>query len=745
MALPLRYPTVLTLMLILVTIVVTISCKQSPEDPSGKMIEKLIRQMTLEEKAGQLTLTASSVKADGQFTPDNLLEEIRAGRVGALLNVYGPASLRKLQETAIRESRLKIPLLFGYDVIHGFRVIFPIPLAEAASWDLEAIEQSARYAAMEATAFGLHWTFAPMCDIARDPRWGRIAEGAGEDPYLASLIATARVKGFQGDNLSHPATMAACAKHFAAYGAPLAGRDYHSVDMSEYLLREVYLPPFQAAVKAGVASIMTAFNDLNGIPCTANPFLLKQILRNEWQFKGFIVSDWTSVEELIPHGFAENPPHAAQLAFQAGLDMDMQSGLFIKHLPDLVKEGIIQEQEVNEAVRRILRLKYQLGLFDDPFRYGLEDPDSLARLTETIKTAAREMARKSFVLLKNHHQLLPLRDDFRRIALIGPLAHTRKELPGCWAAAADTTMVVTLLEGLKNRYPDREILYTAGCDIHLPDTTGFAAAYRMASKADVVILALGEAAWMTGEAASRSNPVLPEVQQQLAKAIHSTGKPLIVVLFAGRPLVIPWLAENADAILLAWFPGTMGGAALADVISGDYNPSGKLPVTFPRSVGQIPIFYSQKNTGRPFDPENLFTSRYIDLPNDPLYVFGHGLSYTTFQYSNLLIDRSAISPADSAIVSVNVTNTGQFAGEETVQLYIHDKVASVTRPVKELKGFRKIFLRPGESVEVKFTIKPDDLAFYRQDGTYGWEPGEFSIYVGGSADANLNVSFKLHR
>jgi len=718
--------------------------KPQPADQEmERFIEELIAKMTLEEKIGQMTLFAGQMDQTGALIQADFEEDVKLGRVGAIFNVYGEKNVRRLQESAINNTRLKIPLLFGLDVIHGYRTIFPVPLAESASWDIELIEKSARIAAREASAEGLNWTFAPMCDISRDPRWGRVVEGAGEDPFLASAIARARVRGFQGDDLSDKTTIAACVKHFAAYGAPQAGRDYHSVDMSERTLREVYLPPYQAAVDEGALTIMTAFNDLNGIPATANKFLLTQILREEWGFNGFVVTDYTSIHELVPHGVASGELDASEISVKAGVDMDMQAGYFQAALAHLVNLGAVDENLINDAVSRILKVKYQLGLFEDPFRYCSPEREQNDLMTPEHLEIAREMARKSMVLLKNENAVLPLRKDLKTIAVIGPLADSRRDMLGSWAATGDWTKAVTLLDGLKEKLPATQIINAKGCDIEADSKEHFEGAISAAKKADVVILALGEAAWMSGEAASRTDLGLPGVQQELAEALHKTGKPIVVVLMNGRPLAINWIDENIPAILEAWFPGTMGGHAIADVLFGDYNPSGKLPMTFPRNVGQIPIFYSEKNTGRPYDPESKFTTQYLDSPNDPLYVFGHGLSYATFDYSDITLGADKISETETLTVSILVSNTGNYDGEEVVQLYLHDPLASVARPVRELKGFRKVFIQAGKSVEVTFSLDANDLAFYRQDMTFGPEKGEYRIFIGGNSLADKSAVFRL--
>jgi beta-glucosidase len=736
-------------LLLIVAITLAACQKKSGEsradanDEIGRRVDSLLSVMTLEEKVGQLTLFTSDYDVTGPSIRENYKEDIKAGRVGAIFNAFGSDYTRKLQEIAVNETRLHIPLLFGYDVIHGHRTIFPISLGEAASWDLAAIQQSARIAADEASAEGLHWTFAPMCDVARDPRWGRMSEGAGEDTYLGSRIAEARVKGFQGDGIGQLNSVLACVKHFAAYGAAQSGRDYHTTDMSDRVLRETYLPPYKAAIDAGAATVMTSFNELDGVPATGNKYLMTDILRKEWNFDGFVVTDYTSIMEMIPHGIAEDTASAAALALEAGVDMDMQAGFYNDALMTLVKEGKLKETLINEAVKRILRKKYELGLFDDPYRYSNPEREKNTVMKAEYIEAARDVSRKSIVLLKNDKQLLPLSKSAKKIAVIGPLADARREMIGSWSAAGDWKKAVTLLEGIKAGAPDAQVLYARGSNINDDSTQFIAQAVQTAKQADVVVLAVGEAANMTGEAASRASLALPGVQQQLVEAIQKAGKPVVVVLMNGRPLTINWIDKNVPAILETWFLGTQAGNAIADVLFGIYNPSGKLPVTFPKSVGQIPIFYSMKNTGRPMDPNNKYTSKYLDESNEPLYPFGYGLSYTTFTYGEVMLDKTSISPQDNLTVTCKVTNAGKYDGEEVVQLYVRDLVGSVTRPVKELKNFQKIVLKAGESKDVTFTITNNDLSFYRRDMTWGSEPGKFQVFVGGNSRDLKQVEFVL--
>jgi beta-glucosidase len=716
-----------------------------------KLVDGLIAQMTLEEKIGQMTLFTANWAVTGAVSQENYQEHLKAGRVSAIFSIYTAEKTRELQRIAVEETRLGIPLLFGMDVIHGHRTTFPIPLGEAASWDLEAIELSARIAAREAAAEGLHWTFAPMVDIARDPRWGRIAEGAGEDVYLGSQIARARVRGFQGDDLSRTDTILATAKHFAAYGAAQAGRDYHTTDMSDRELRSTYLPPFEAALDAGAATVMTSFNALNGVPATGNHYLLTDILRGEWGYEGFVVTDYTSINEMVPHGFARGNKHAGELSLNAGVDMDMQGAVFMEHLEQSVKDGIVTERQIDIAVRRILEMKYRLGLFDDPYRYS----DAAREKSEIYKAenlaAARDMARKSIVLLKNEGAVLPLADDIKSIALIGPLADSKTDMLGSWISAGDRKdRPVTVLEGLSAKYGDAvNIQYAKGASYRLgaePEPQAIKEAVALAQKSDVIIAVLGERWSLSGEAASRTNLQLPGNQQALLEALKATDKPIILVLMNGRPLALEWADQNVDAIVETWYPGVQGGHAIADVLSGDYNPSGKLPLTIPRNVGQIPLYYNMLNTGRPQNPEKLdskFVSRYLETPNTPLYAFGHGLSYTEFKYSDVMLSRSKMSMDGNLTASVTIINTGKYAGTETVQLYIQDLVGSVARPVKELKRFKQITLAPGASRAAEFTITTKDLAFYRLDMSYGAEAGNFRIYIGGASDNAQAAEFTL--
>ncbi|WP_246223512.1 glycoside hydrolase family 3 N-terminal domain-containing protein, partial [Fulvivirga kasyanovii] len=710
-------------------------------------IDSLINEMTLEEKIGQMTLYTSGWDVTGPTLNENYKEELKAGRVGALFNAHTVAYNTDLQKIAVEETRLGIPLLFGYDVIHGHRTIFPIPLAEACTWNMEIIKETARLSAKEAAASGLNWTFNPMVDISRDPRWGRVAEGSGEDPYLGSLIARARVQGYQGDDLSDPFTLMACVKHFAAYGAAQAGRDYHTVDMSDRVLRETYLPPYKAAIDAGVATVMTSFNEVDGVPASGNKYLLTEILRDEWGFDGFVVTDYTSINEMVPHGVVANEKEAAELAVNAGVDMDMQGSVFNDHLQKLVEEGKVEEKRIDEAVRKILEMKWRLGLFEDPYHYLDEAREKEVLFSKELMDHSLAVAKESIVLLKNDpvnsKKLLPVSKEVKSIALIGPLGDNQQDLLGTWHASGDAGKVVTVLQGLKNEFPDAKITYAQGAGFSGDDRKGFAEAVETARKADLVIMALGENYQQSGEAASRSEIGLPGVQQELLQAVHKTGKPVVALVMAGRPLTIEWIDESIPAVVNTWHLGTMAGQAIAEVLSGKYNPSGKLTMTFPRNVGQIPIFYNMKNTGRPFQAENKYTSKYIDVPNEPLYPFGYGLSYTTFTYNGLKLSKTEVTGNDSLEVEVTVENTGEYAGEEVVQLYIQDLVGSVTRPVKELKGFKKISLKPGESQVVKFTINPDDLKFYTRDMSFKAEPGDFMVTVGPNAAEGDTIKFSL--
>ena len=715
---------------------------QPSATPTAAGIEQrigaLLARMTLAEKVGQLNqYSGREVTGPASDRKSTLLASIRSGQVGSMLNVKGVRDTREIQAVAL-ESRLHIPLLFSLDVIHGYQTTFPIPLGEAASWDLDAIRLGAHVAAKEAAASGIHWTFAPMVDIGRDPRWGRVMEGAGEDPYLGSLIARARVLGFQGEQLGGTDAVMACAKHFAAYGAATAGRDYNAVDLSEQQLWETYLPPFKAAADAGVATFMNSFNTLNGIPATGNRYLQRDILKGQWHYPGFVVSDWGSVRELVSWGYAADQADAAQKALTAGSDMDMESDAYHQQLVQLVQAGRVNVSLVDDAVRRILRKKFELGLFDNPYRFSDEKREKLVLNDPQNRVAARQMARKSLVLLKNENATLPLPQTLRSIALIGPLVKAKRDLNGSWAVDTDTTRITSLYEGLRQRAGKTTALrYAKGCETSGDSRAGFEQAVAAARNADVVVLAVGETWDLSGEAKSRTDLHLPGVQEELFRALKATGKPVAVVVFGGRPLIFESIAEQADAVLYAWWPGSEGGLALADVLCGDYNPAGKLPISFPRNVGQLPIAYNQQyNTGRPVTKpgEIRYKSAYLDAPNTPRYAFGHGLSYTTFTYSDLKISRAAMKSGEAARLSFRLTNTGKITGEEVAQLYLRDPVASVVRPLKELKDFQKISLKPGETKTITFTIDQNKLAFYNAKLEWAAEPGDFQLMVGAASD-----------
>lgn len=745
-------------------VMVQAMAQTSPDARMNAFISSLMTKMTLEEKIGQLNLlTPGWGVPTGSVVSKGVEDKIRKGQVGGLFGVTGPDKVRQAQDLAMTESRLKIPLLFGLDVIHGHRTIFPIPLALSCSWDTVLAERSARIAATEASADGLCWVFSPMVDIARDPRWGRIAEGAGEDPYLGSKMARAMVKGYQGNDLSKDNTVMACVKHFALYGAAEGGRDYNITDISRIKMYNEYLPPYKAAIDAGVGSVMSSFNEIDGIPATANRWLLTDLLRRQWGFKGFVVSDYTSVNEMVAHGMGDLQTCAA-LALKAGLDMDMVGEGFLTTLSKSLKEGKVTQKQIDDACRRILEAKYKLGLFQDPYRYVSEQRFAKEILTGETRSAAREIAARSMVLLKNTGQVLPLKKS-GTIALVGPLANNQSEMLGTWAVSGDKTKSVTIQQGIQNVAGNAlKILYAKGANI--TNDTAFAKrispfgppteidprpadsliqeAVDAAGKADVVVAVVGEAAEMSGESASRTSLDIPGDQQRLIDALITTGKPLVVVLLNGRPLTISRIQERAPAILEAWFAGTEAGNAIADVLFGNYNPSGKLTTSFPRNVGQIPIYYSHKNTGRPYesgDPK--FKSNYLDVSNDPLFPFGYGLSYTTFTYSHIKLNETTMKPGQSLTATVTVINDGKYDGEETVQMYIRDMVGSVTRPVKELKGFQKIFLKAGESKTVSFTITVNDLKFYNSDLKFVAEPGDFKIFIGTNSRDVKEADFKL--
>ncbi|MDQ2975704.1 MAG: glycoside hydrolase family 3 C-terminal domain-containing protein [Acidobacteriota bacterium] len=725
-----------------VALFLALAIPPSSDSQGGRNVEAqvkaLLARMTLEEKLGQLQQLDG--EGDGNFRPEHL-ELIRKGLLGSTLNVRGAQRTNQLQHVAMDESRLKIPVLFGFDVIHGYRTIFPIPLAEASSWDPTLAERSAGIAAEEAYATGLRWTFAPMLDIARDPRWGRITEGAGEDPFLGAAFARARVRGFQGSDYGAPGKILACAKHWVAYGATEGGRDYNTTDLSENTLREIYFPPFKAAIDSGVGTLMSAFNDLNGVPASANPFTLTKVLRGEWKFDGFVVSDYTSVKELINHGLAANDKDAARLALNAGVDMEMVSRLYNQHGPELLKEGQVSQATIDEAVRRILRIKFRLGLFEHPYTDAARETGSL--LTPENRAAARMIAGRSMVLLKNNNNTLPLDKNVHSIALIGPLADNHADLLGSWNGDGHAADAITLLQGIKDKVPQAKINYAQGCDIGCASAEGFEDALRAAKESDVVIVTVGESAAMSGEAASRSSLDLPGRQLDLVKAVQATGKPTVVVLMNGRPLTINWIAENSAAILEAWFGGTQAGNAIADVLFGDVTPSGKLPVTFPRTLGQIPLYYNHMNTGRPPDVNNKYSSKYLDVAWTPLFPFGYGLSYTQFKITDLQLSAQRMPANGKLTVSVDVENVGRRAGDEVVQLYIRDTAASMTRPVKELKGFQRVTLQPGEKKRLEFVLTGEQLGFWNREMRFVVEPGEFKVMVGPNSEDLIETRFEV--
>lgn len=726
--------------LFIVLILITVSLSVFAQDNLIEhKVDSLLSKMTLQEKIGQLVRKTELNSKTGELIKD--------GKLGEMGNL-GTEERDSLQKIAVEQSRLHIPLLFAADVIHGYHTIFPVPLAQSCSWDPELSEKAARIAALEASSNGLNWTFAPMVDIARDPRWGRIVEGAGEDPFLGSIFAAAYVRGYQGKSLSDEGSISATAKHYVAYGAAQAGRDYNTVDISERTLREIYLPPFHSVVNAGAGSIMSAFNDLNGVPASENYFTLTKILRDEWKYKGVVISDYNSIGELVNHGVAANKEDAAREGITAGVDVDLagdtiMGDIYSPYLEGLVKRHIISESLIDRSVRRVLRLKYKLGIFEHPYvdkEYFQKNMPTQDERNEI----ARQLGRESIVLLKNERHILPLKKDIHSIALIGPLANDQKDLLGPWSPDGISNNVVTVLQGIKNKVSrDTKINYIKGCSISDADRTGFDEAVKAAKNSEAVILVVGESRDMSGEASSRSNLDIPGVQMELIKEIYKTKVPVIVVLMNGRPLTINWVSKNIPAILETWFLGNQAGNAIADVIFGDYNPSGKLTTTFPRSVGQIPLYYNHMNTGRPFNAEDKYTSKYLDSPNTPLYPFGYGLSYTDFKYSDISVNKEKISMDDSVTVSVKVKNTGKTAGTEVAELYIRKMVASVTRPVEELKGFKRVFLNPGESKTLHFTLKPEMLEYYNVDMKKTIEPGTIKVMIGGSSDDVITTSFDL--
>lgn len=732
----------------------------SKENILNTKVDSVLQLMTLEEKIGQLNqyngfwdITGPTPK-EGQAAKK--YEDLKKGLVGSMLNVKGVKDVKALQKLAVEQTRLGIPLLFGFDVIHGYKTISPIPLAEAASWDLDAIKKSAAIAAEEAASVGLNWTFAPMVDISRDARWGRVMEGAGEDTFLGSKIAVARVQGFQGDDLSATNTILACAKHFAGYAFAESGRDYNTVDISETVLQNTIFPPFKAAVDAGVRTFMNSFNELNGIPATGNGYLQREVLKRDWKFDGFVVSDWGSINEMISHGYAKDTKHAAEIAINAGSDMDMESSAYVEHLEALVKEGKVKESDIDDSARRILKVKFELGLFDDPYKYCDENRELTTVGKQEFQEGVLDVAKKSIVLLKNEKELLPLKKSGQKIALIGALANDKTSPLGSWRIAADDNSAVSVLEGLQ-KYTGNTLMYAKGADvtegrtqfiwetkINSTDKSGFAEAIAAAKQADVVIMVLGEHGLQSGEGRSRTDLGLPGVQQELLEAIYKVNPNVVLVLNNGRPLAIPWADENIPAIVEGWHLGTQSGNAIAQVLYGDYNPSGKLPMTFPRNVGQVPIYYNYKNTGRPVmnEPESVFWSHYIDEKNTPLYPFGHGLSYSKFEYSDLQLSSKTLARNGKIEVSVTIKNTGKVIGKEVVQLYIRDLIGSITRPVKELKGFEMIELQPNETKKVVFSIDEKTIEYFTANKKWEAEAGDFKVFIGGSSVTKLESDFQ---
>ncbi len=727
-----------------------------------KKVADLMAKMTIEEKVGQLTQYSNFGELTGPGAKDEnnakKIENIKKGLAGSMLNVTSAEQTREFQELAVNNSRLGIPLIFAYDVIHGYKTMFPIPLGETSSWDMEVLETGAKIAAKEASAVGLHWTFAPMVDLMRDARWGRVMEGSGEDPYLGTKAALARIKGFQGDDLSSNTSIAACAKHFAGYGFGEGGREYNTVEISEHTLRNVVLPPFKAAAEAGVATFMNAFNELNGIPATGSEYLQRDILKGEWNYDGMVVSDWGSIGEMIEHGTAKDKKHASELAIKAGSDMDMEGYCYEDHLVELVNEGTVKEALVDDACRRVLKLKFELGLFDDPYKYCNEEREKNDVLTKENLEIARDAARKSIVLLKNENDLLPIKETVKSIAVIGPFAADKDTPLGSWRAKAITNSAVSLLEGVKNTVGNKvKVTYAKGVNatigersfigeltVNHTDKTGITEAVKVAKNAELVLLAIGEDCFQSGEGRSQVSISLSEPQQALLEAVQAVNKNVVVVLMNGRPLEINWMTKNCPAILETWHLGSESGNGIVDVLFGKYNPSGKLPISFPRHVGQCPIYYNQKNTGRPVaKAPDVFWSHYIDAPNTPLYAFGFGLSYTTFEYKNLKLDKAFMPIKETLTVSVEITNTGSRDGYEVAQLYIRDIVGSVTRPIKELKGFEKVLIKAGETKIVSFKLTEEELGFYGRDYKFGAEPGDFKIFVGGNSVELLEIDFEL--
>ena len=743
----------------------SVSLKAQTDIKMDQFISELMGKMTVEEKIGQLNLVTGGEAVTGSVISTGVEAKIKAGEIGGIFSMSSPARIRAAQELAVKHSRLGIPIIFGMDVIHGYKTMFPIPLGLAATWDMDLIRESARIAAVEASADGLNWTFSPMVDISRDPRWGRISEGSGEDTYLSSRIAAEMVKGYQGDDLAANNTLMACVKHFALYGAAEAGRDYHTTDMSLHRMYNEYFPPYKAALDAGAGTVMTSFNDINGVPATANKWLMTDVLRNQWGFKGMVVTDYTAINELIDHGLGDLQAVSAR-ALKAGVHMDMVGEGYLTTLKKSLDEGKVMREEIDEACRLILETKYKLGLFDDPFRYCDEERVKTDILTTAHLAKAREIAGKSFVLLKNENNILPLKKE-GTLALIGPLANTGSNMPGTWSVSADLENTPSLLEGMQDALGDKvNIVQHLGANLlsdaayqeratmfgrtiprdDRPETEIIAEALQVAESADVIVAALGESSEMSGESSSRTKLDIPDTQKRLLEALLETGKPVVLVLFAGRPLTLTWEHEHVPAILNVWFGGTETGKAVADVLFGDVNPSGKLPATFPQNVGQIPLYYSAKNTGRPLAVGawfEKFRSNYLDVTNEPLYPFGYGLSYTTYTYSDIQLDKTNMKADEKITATVTVTNSGNYDGEEVVQLYIRDLVGSVTRPVKELKGFQKISLKKGESQNVFFEIGVEDLKFYNGTLEFVAEPGDFKLFIGTNSSDVKEADFSL--
>lgn len=757
---------------LLIVSTVNVTAQTSEQAKMKTFIEGLMKKMTLEEKLGQLNLPGAGDITTGQASSSGIAQKIAEGKVGGLFNIKSVAKIKEVQKLAVEKSRLKIPLLFGMDVIHGYETVFPIPLGMSCTWDMKLVERSAQIAAQEASADGINWTFSPMVDISRDPRWGRISEGSGEDAYLGSEIAKAMVKGYQGNDLTKNNTIMACVKHYALYGAAEAGRDYNTTDMSRVRMYNEYLPPYKAAVDAGVGSIMASFNEIDGVPATANKWLLTDLLRKQWGFKGFVVTDYTGINEMVDHGIGDLKTVSAR-ALMAGIDLDMVGEGLLTTIGQSLKEGKVTQQQIDAACKRILEAKYKLGLFEDPYRYCDENRAKTEIFTDAHRKEARAIAAGSFVLLKNSPLpggagagILPLKKN-GTIALIGPLADAKENMPGTWSVAANFSKATSVIAGLKEAAGnDVKILYAKGSNLdedslieergtmfgkslkrdRRPASEILQEAITIANQSDVIVAALGESAEMSGEASSRTNIEIPGIQKELLKALLKTGKPVVLVLFTGRPLALKWEQENVPAILNVWFGGSEAGYAVADVLFGDVNPSGKLSTTFPQNVGQVPIFYNHKNTGRPL-PEGKwfqkFRSNYLDVSNDPLYPFGYGLSYTTFSYSDIKLSDTSLKAGQKLTASVTVTNTGDKNGKEVVQLYIRDLVGTSTRPVKELKGFQKIELKAGESKTISFDITVSDLKFYNYNLKYVAEPGDFKVFIGGNSRDVKEADFKL--